>query len=455
MREQAGIWQRVSTGGQDEASQLPDLVRWCQSHDYEQAKSYVIHGASAFKGNKKFDAFWAQVLAEFKGSDINVLVVWNLKRLDRKLHATRMIEQIVELGGRVEFVTQPHLNQLSTMGGRISLTVEQEIAHAESLDKGKAVKIKQEANRRNGSVNGRAPWGYQIVKQADGRKIFAPTSDGRKCIPVVFQMLIDGASLRDVAALLTDERVSTAQDAYVVIGPLRQWNEGYLGNRLVKNPVYYGARRNAGALATEGLVTYSVWQQANAALASRNRPGRGTVANAKALLAPVCGNPDCDATGIKPSPMYRVYTGKNQNRVPWYRCTGSGPQRKGCGFMRRCDELDATVLELMLADDGQEHYERVFIPGDDRSDEIGRLRESAMNAYAKRDMGRFAELDAQANELDSLPKVAPHWENKSTGRTEALYFALLDADAQRQELARRWAVVASRDALTVGPKAWT
>jgi hypothetical protein len=112
------------------------------------------------------------------------------------------------------------------------------------------------------------------------------------------------------------------------------------------------------------------------------------------------------------------------------------------------------VLELMLADDGTEHYERVFIPGDDRSDEIGRLRESAMSAYRKGDKAQFLELDAQADELASLPLVAPRWENKPTGRTEALYFALLDTDARRQELARRWAVVASRDTLTIGPKQW-
>ena len=446
MREQAGIWQRVSTGGQDEASQLPDLVRWCASHDYEQAKSYVLHGKSASKG--KHQSALDEVIRDMQDGAITVLVVWQSSRIERRgaYSVFDLARRVREAGGRIEYVKDAYLNDTNEMSD-VMLALAATKDRQKSRDISLQVTAKQAALREIGSAVGRAPWGYEIVKR-DGIKIFAPTSDGRKCIPVIFQMLIDGSSLREVAVWLDSQGVLTDSGN-------ERWNEGYLGNRLVKNPVYYGARRNAGALATEGLVTYSVWQQANAALASRNRPGRGTVANAKALLAPVCGNPDCDATGIKPSPMYRVYTGKNQNRVPWYRCTGSGPQRKGCGFMRRCDELDATVLELMLADDGQEHYERVFIPGDDRSDEIGRLRESAMNAYAKRDMGRFAELDAQANELDSLPKVAPHWENKSTGRTEALYFALLDADAQRQELARRWAVVASRDALTVGPKAWT
>jgi DNA invertase Pin-like site-specific DNA recombinase len=439
MREQAGIWQRVSTGGQDEASQLPDLVRWCQSHDYEQAKSYVLHGKSASKG--KHQAALDEVIRDMQDGVITVLVVWQSSRIERRgaYSVFDLARRVRETGGRIEYVKDAYLNDTNEMSD-VMLALAATKDRQKSRDISLQVTAKQAALREIGSAVGRAPWGYEIVKR-DGIKIFAPTSDGRKCIPVIFRMLIDGSSLRDVAVWLDSQPVGH-----------EQWNEYSLGNHLVKNPTYYGAPRNAGV--AEGLVTYSVWQQANAALASRNRPGRSTVANDKALLAPVCGNPDCDATGTKPSPMYRVYTGKNQNRVPWYRCTGRGPQRKGCGFMRRCDELDATVLELMLADDGTEHYERVFIPGDDRSDEIGRLRESAMSAYRKGDKAQFLELDAQADELASLPLVAPRWENKPTGRTEALYFALLDTDARRQELARRWAVVASRDTLTIGPKQW-
>ena len=54
MTEKAGNWLRVSEAVQDEASQIPDLTRWNESHQYEVARTYTIHGKSAFKGNRKF-----------------------------------------------------------------------------------------------------------------------------------------------------------------------------------------------------------------------------------------------------------------------------------------------------------------------------------------------------------------------------------------------------------------
>jgi hypothetical protein len=33
MGGKAGVWQRVSTGDQSEEYQLPDLIRWCDSHE--------------------------------------------------------------------------------------------------------------------------------------------------------------------------------------------------------------------------------------------------------------------------------------------------------------------------------------------------------------------------------------------------------------------------------------
>jgi hypothetical protein len=44
---------------------------------------------------------------------ITVLVVWKTDRIDRKLNTIHMIKEAVEAGSRIEFVTQPHLNDLS------------------------------------------------------------------------------------------------------------------------------------------------------------------------------------------------------------------------------------------------------------------------------------------------------------------------------------------------------
>src|SRR5260370_30451972 len=105
--ERSGRWLRVSTKKQDELNQLPDVDAWERNHGYAVNAEYTVHGASAFKGNKKFDAEWTRVLEDFRSGKITELVLWKQDRIDRKLNTFKMLAQVSELGGRVEFVTQP------------------------------------------------------------------------------------------------------------------------------------------------------------------------------------------------------------------------------------------------------------------------------------------------------------------------------------------------------------
>jgi DNA invertase Pin-like site-specific DNA recombinase len=288
-------------------------------------------------------------------------------------------------------------------------------------------------NRREvGSAYGKAPWGYAIEKR-DGKKAFVPTPEGRKWAAPVFDAVIKGNTLRDVAAWMDSEGVTALRSERAV------W-------RLIGNPIYYGNRVNSGQLETEALVTYSTWQAANAAMKSRAKGGRGTAVYEKALLRPVCGNPGCDATGYHPSPMYHQTNPKKG--LAYYRCHGRGTDGvengwrgvpHGCGNMTRADYLDDYVISLVSGMTSP-HTTRVFVPGDDRADEIGKLREAAMDAYRKGDKARFRELDARADALESLPSVAPHWEELESDQTRGQHFASLDYAGKRKYLAG-WHVV--------------
>ena len=112
--------------------QVPDVERWESARNYDVKRVYTVHGGSAFKGSKKFDDEWANVIRDISRGVITVLVVWKTDRIDRKLQTYQMIKEVVEAGGRVEFVTQPHLNDLSTMGGRVALKIQEEVAYEES-----------------------------------------------------------------------------------------------------------------------------------------------------------------------------------------------------------------------------------------------------------------------------------------------------------------------------------
>jgi DNA invertase Pin-like site-specific DNA recombinase len=444
MTERARLWQRVSTGGQDEASQLPDLMGWCDTrgYEYELNERYIVHGKSAYK--KQQQAALDQVIGDMANGQYAVLVVWAFDRIQRgsTLEAFMLAEQARAAGGRIEYVLDTYLNETNQMSD-VLLALAATAAREESKRKSQRVKIKHTALRANGSAVGRPPWGYQIIcivcntpprkpKCDSHQKVFAPTDEGRKYIPLIFQLVIDGKSLRYIAAWLDSHKVSTQSG--------KSWNEQYLGFRLIKNPVYYGHRRNSGQLETEALISYSTWQAANAALTSRVKSGRSTVKHEKALLSPVCGNPDCDASGEHPSPMYRTFTGKD--RVPYYRCSGRSPQRHGCGNMVPLAELDAQVIEAMLSDHANMHVDRVFIPGDDRSDEIGRLREAGAEAMKRGDYATATDYMQKAAQLESEPRIAPHWEDRETGQTRGEHFATLDSEARREELAQNWEVFA-------------
>ena len=51
--EAAGVWVRVSTGGQDEAQQVPAVEGHCDQHGYTIAKRYELNDRSASKGEQQ------------------------------------------------------------------------------------------------------------------------------------------------------------------------------------------------------------------------------------------------------------------------------------------------------------------------------------------------------------------------------------------------------------------
>jgi DNA invertase Pin-like site-specific DNA recombinase len=422
-------------------------VKWCDAHSYayDVAERYEIHGKSAYHG-KHAEAL-DRAFDDMAEGKYTVLVVWAADRIERRgaLAALTLAERAREAGGRIEYVKDAHLNTANEMSD-VMLALSGSMARQESKRKAERIVAKHDALRAAGSVVGRPPWGYKITdvqelnnddlpvrtvtgRSTSGRKVLVPTAEGRKYVPQVFQRVIDGQSCREIAAWLDAQGITTMTG--------KRWNEGYIATRLIKNKTYMGQRPNSGTLETPALVSPTVWQEANAVLAGRAKPGRGTVKREKALLSPVCG--ECD----RGSPMYRIKTWQGFA----YRCTGRGPQRKGCGCMVPLSVLDELVTDEVLSARRRMHTERVFIPGDDRSDEIAREREKAAEAARKGDYAAMAEAAQRAAEMEAQPRTAAHWDERVTGLSEADHFASLTPAERRGYLARSQVKVWRRDCL--------
>jgi DNA invertase Pin-like site-specific DNA recombinase len=412
-------------------SQERESVRWAEARGHEVV-AVVADFKSGRSGIERRPNLRPWVTEPDKLARYDAIVALKVDRLTRGNRAeTRELEQWATDHGKELWITEADVHFPSEGVDGIQWDMMLRLAHQEWLNISERYLRMQRNRREVGSAVGLAPWGYRIARREDGRKFFALTEEGRSYLPAIFERIIAGDSLLTVARWLTAEDVRTLRGA--------RWNEGYIGNTLVKNPIYYGARRNGGQLETEGAVSFAVWQEANAVLASRPRVGRSTVARPKPLVKPLCGacyGQERDGCPSGRSPMYVTTTGRATSRKAYFRCAGHGPQRKGCGGnMVPVADLDAVVTDAVLAA-RRKHIDRSFVPGDDRSDEIARLRERGSEALRKGDYNAATAAMREAAEMESQPRVAPHWETRETEQSEADYFASLNQDQQRDYFAR-------------------
>jgi site-specific DNA recombinase len=387
-KEPAGIWLRVSNSGQDEESQLPANLAWCESRGYRLAKKYTVHGRSAFKGNKRFDAAWAEVLSDIRSGVIGVLVVWKQDRIDRKLETFQMLAQVVEAGGRVEFVTQPHLNDLTTMGGRISLKVQEEIAYAESRDKSDRILAKHAALRRDGSFIGRPPYGYSIARR-DGIKMLVIEEREASVIRDAARWYLDGQTLQAISdALNGAERLPRRMRN----GKQPLWSPWTVSLAL-RSENAIGRHRHGGVtMKMEPVLDRAVWQAVADRMSARaNRTGISS-AEEPALLTSLIFCAACF------KPMYRVNSG------PSYYCRNCP---KGSRAMARMSEADRLAEMYLLQRYGSNvRTETLVVPGHGHDDEIDDVKRDMADAVQAEDFARLAELQAELGRLRALPAVS-------------------------------------------------
>jgi hypothetical protein len=214
--------------------------------------------------------------------------------------------------------------------------------------------------------------------------------------------------------MLTDAGVKTTTGKTV-------WHESSLAHKILKNPTYMGLRPNSGAMEVEPLVTAAEFQAAGKALESRKRNTRGASKHEQVMLTPYCGNPDCadkrqgDKTGL--SPMYRIFSGPEGYKTAYYRCTGKGPLRKGCGTkLIKVTDLEECLDDAMLSDT-RPYREPVFVPGDDNAERLAAINERIAVAARQGDYALIGELTAQAKVIDSQPHRKSRTELRDTGLT--------------------------------------
>lgn len=267
------------------------------------------------------------------------------------------------------------------------------LAHQEWLTTSERYRRMQGYLRDQGKLVGRPPWGLEVAPAEGGHKTLVPSEEGREYVPRIYERVIAGDSLGDIARWLETETG-------------RAWWPSVLAG-MIKNPAYRGHRQDASGrtiLRCEPLVSAATWRAANEALAGRPKRGPAVAAN-KAMLsgAIYCGSPDC--TAGPDSPMYRIWCGS----AHYYRCSGRGTNRRGCGTMVRLETADRVFDGFASAIwAGVRVTVTSVIPGTDHAAELEEVADE-IRQLALRDLddaeydAELARLRTERDRLRSLP----------------------------------------------------
>ncbi|KKM43850.1 hypothetical protein LCGC14_1562330 [marine sediment metagenome] len=113
------VYIRVSTGGQDHASQEPDLKRWLEAYGADQSVKWY---RETFTGKTMDRPVMRELEADIQAGEISKLVVWRLDRLGRTaVHTLRFLDELTDRG--VIFATVRDGIDTSTTSGRLMRTI--------------------------------------------------------------------------------------------------------------------------------------------------------------------------------------------------------------------------------------------------------------------------------------------------------------------------------------------
>ena len=216
------------------------------------------------------------------------------------------------------------------------------------------------------------------------------------------------------------------------------WDDATI-RRLINRKTYYGQMRGNPNLDFEALVTVEQWQQANLAVASRFKRGRGPSTLPPSFVRPFCGACYGEVREGAPSgksPMYRT----TKCGHAYYNCKGHGPGqvvRRGPGI--EVADLDAAV-DATMGHNPKPHMTREFVAGDDNSERLAAINEKIGAAFAAGNYPLMTQLSQEAAEIGPSERKGSV-KLVEDGLTVGQHWATLTLDEKRDELAA-WTVVA-------------
>lgn len=185
------VYLRVSTTGQDLASQEPDLKAWLKTHRRRRSVSWY---RDTFTGATMKRPGMQDLEADIRAGKIGTVVVWRLDRLGRTVLELLSWLQQLDVAG-VEFVSVRDSIDTTTAAGRLFRTILAGFAEYERELIGERVRAGQARARAAGKR-----WG--------GRKVGTRPKLTPKVVRSIKALVRDGTPKAEVARQLGIDRKS-------------------------------------------------------------------------------------------------------------------------------------------------------------------------------------------------------------------------------------------------------
>lgn len=422
-QKKVAIYTRVSTVEQAEEGysideQLRVLREYCQVHGYEIYHEYADRGISG--KNIKGRPGLRQLLSDAANKQFDLVLVWKMNRLSRKLSDLTKIEELLKKHN-IAFRSYKERYETETPSGKLQFHMMAAIAEFERDNIAENVKMGMLARAREGSWNGGQVMGYDVItnpRREGQHKLSKLVVNEREAniVRKIFDLYTSGNGYKSIANQLNKEGYRTKKEKLFSIGSIQT---------IISNPLYvgyirYNVRRdwsekrrnniNPDPVMVKGnheaIITTEIWEKAKTIKASRGgKPNR--VHSGEWLLTGIMRCPACGAGMVLGRTTNRLKDGTK--RVLEYYVCGRW-KNKGTAACRsngvRTEYADKYVLEQIAK-----------VANDDYL-----IKKIVDNVNVKRAM----KIEPLKNEYESIQKQLSSISNKKNKMLELYEEGMID-----------------------------
>jgi DNA invertase Pin-like site-specific DNA recombinase len=346
----AAAFVRVSTGSQDEASQIKAIDAYAAEHDLTVVKTFRLKGYSASKGTQ--EPALREAVEDIARGDYGVLVVTDSSRLDRREDLDAQAEILLAIrsaGGDIISIAEPTFGKTDFAGRIVTL-----VAQHANAEKSRTVKDQTYRGismiRDNNAHHGPLPafWGRKGERYSRQAYCTDP-----KAVKDIYERVSKSESLMSIA-----QRYDLYPNAVKTLVRMPANHAG-----VIECSWTHDGKTERWTHSTDAVVESSLWWSANKVLDANMTDTRGNkggrpVARPESYLSGVLDCPECGGAlyimgGLTPAKDWRTGAPRVQRpRAPKLRCGGKGKKRMACRRFTGCDAQPVIdQIESLFGDD--------------------------------------------------------------------------------------------------------